>query len=55
MDIRAILRMDIGFYMGIILMPSYYSPYIGSMSFWSSSDIDRSSYGILVKGPLSSI
>ena len=39
-DSRAILRIDMGFYIGILLSLS-----MGSMSFWSTNNIDRSSHG----------
>ena len=37
------VRMDIGLYTGIILRALLKSLYMGSMSFWLASDIDRSS------------
>ena len=43
MDTRAILRIDIGFYMGIT-PGAFYGPCIGFMSFWRTNNIDSSSY-----------
>ena len=41
------IRMDIGFYkyMEIIYKGPYERPYLGSMSFWPTNKIDRSSLG----------
>ena len=45
MDSRAILRVDIGFYIGAILRPLL-SLFVGSMSFWRTRNMDSSSYGV---------
>ena len=45
--VGAILKSDIGFYMGIILRAQYgpyYRPYMESMSLGLTSDMDRSSH-----------
>ena len=44
MDCRAILRVDIRFYIGFFFKSLLNSLYVGSMALWPASTIDRSSY-----------
>ena len=43
---KAIFRMDIGFYIAEVYEVPDQSLYKGSMSVWSTNNIDRSSYAL---------